>query len=285
MGTANLEPVRIDGLSWAPEDVPRSLQAVQQHAVARAMDAAAWYWRRKTWPKRLARTLRWAAIILATAGGLLPMFASWRPELEPVFASILLALSAAAIGFDRFFGFSSNWTRCVLTAQKLQTSLEAFQLDWQRELALLQGRPPETEKLGALLARIAQFVQQTDEIVNEETRMWSEEFRSSLNQLEETVKARQASASQEAQARAVATAPAALEITVTNGDQATGGWVASVDGDSPTSHRGTKAVRNGVAPGVRGIRVAGEIGGQALRGEAAVKVPPDSVAQVTVALQ
>lgn len=285
MGAArNLEPVSLDGLSWGAADAAASLQRVYQHAVETGEGAIRWYWVRKESPKGWARFLRWMAILLATIGTVLPMLSSLL-GVEAVVASVALALSAAALGLDRWFGFSSTWTRCVLTAQKLQTLLAAFRLDWQRELAALEGDPPRAEKLQALLARVAQFRKETDDLVNAETQMWSEEFRSSLNQLEETVKARQATLAQEIGARAVATAPGALEVTVTNGDQATGGWVVSVDGDAPTPHRGTKAVRSGVQPGIRVVRVAGEIGGKALRGEAAVKVPPDAVAAVSVALQ
>jgi hypothetical protein len=42
---------------------------------------------------------------------------------------VLLALAAACIGFDRFFGISSGWMRSMTTAQALERRLEQLQYD------------------------------------------------------------------------------------------------------------------------------------------------------------
>jgi len=117
------------------------------------------------------------------AGGLQPLLAaggvSWA---SPDWGYVLLALAAACVGFDRFFGVSSAWMRDIITAQALQRRLATFQLHWATECAQVaagsDGEPPLTPRL-VLLQRFGDDLQ---DLVQAETAEWVTEFHASLSQ-------------------------------------------------------------------------------------------------------
>jgi hypothetical protein len=109
--------------------------------------------------------------------------------------------------------------------------------------------------------------------VREETQAWASEFRSVLKQIDEAaVKA--------ARAKALG----AIQVEVSNGDQVTGTWTLRIDDESEHVCSGKRASITGVLPGIRKVSVIGEIGGRALRAEAAVIVPEAGVGAVSLTL-
>jgi SMODS and SLOG-associating 2TM effector domain 2 len=90
----------------------------------------------------------------------------------------LLGLAAACLAFDRFFGLSSGWMRCMLAAQHLQARVEQFHYDWAS--AYLTGPASTTERL----ALLREFTLDVGEVVQRETLEWEQEFQSNLARLE-----------------------------------------------------------------------------------------------------
>jgi hypothetical protein len=83
-----------------------------------------------------SRWLRFLAIALSTAAGILPIAISLLKGKDPaldhlesgLLASLLLGAAAGLVGLDHFFGYSSGWVRYVLTATA-QGALEEFRMD------------------------------------------------------------------------------------------------------------------------------------------------------------
>ncbi len=101
-----------------------------------------------------------------------------------------LALAAALVALDRFYGFTSSWTRYLATAQDLKQALDEFRFYWEYErLRWTDGRPSDEQTTEAL-ARFKGFVSQVNQIVRQETNAWIAEFRTSLQAIEEVAKVR-----------------------------------------------------------------------------------------------
>ena len=97
---------------------------------------------------------------------------------------VLLALSAACVAFDRFFGLSSAWMRDVLGSQSIQRRLDQYQHHWAEEL--LQADASAVPGIERRLRLIHSFLAVLHEIIGAETRTWEEEFQRSVSQLRES---------------------------------------------------------------------------------------------------
>ncbi|MBI3687873.1 MAG: SLATT domain-containing protein [Actinobacteria bacterium] len=163
-------------------DPETTLQALHRHAEAKALAGIDWYLRERRTKRRASRLLRAAAIVLGAAGALHPLAvgpAAGRVQ----WGYLLLGLAATALVFDRFFGLSRAWLRCVLSAQRLQRRLELFQDDWTAACAselIGNGRPSVSDRLALLRA----FSTDVTDIVRQETAEWEQEFHSTLRRLE-----------------------------------------------------------------------------------------------------
>jgi len=173
---------------------------------------------------------------------------------------------------DRFYGFTSGWIRFLLTAQQLSQALEGFRFEVERQ-KLNWGQPePKPEQAAMLLGQIQQFHKQVLGIVNDETKTWAAEFTEVLRQIDEQVKL----ASQ-------ANQRAALQLTVTNGDQCSDGWIITVDERAPEKRLGKEASIE-VLPGIHTIRINGQINGKPVQVEQAVKVGPGEIQKMEFTL-
>jgi len=162
---------------WA--DPEAALILLYRQAEAKAAEAIDWYLRERRPKKRASRWIRAAAILFAAAGGLQPLVSLARPgSSSAAWGYPLLGVAAACLAFDRFFGLSSGWMRCMLAAQHLQARLERFQYDWAS--AYLTGPAPTTERL----ALLREFTMDVGEVVQRETVEWEQEFQSNLARLE-----------------------------------------------------------------------------------------------------
>src|SRR5690349_24978207 len=105
-------------LHGSPE---KMLESVHQYVETEIIKARDWYFLSKTSKKRLSQVVRYFAITLSAAAGILPMvMAMWPKALDqiPVLSrikpenssnlaiSLLAALATALIALDRFGGFS-----------------------------------------------------------------------------------------------------------------------------------------------------------------------------------
>ena len=175
-------------LSWRPEDVPASLDAMYLHVVLRANNTILWYLQSKRSKRIWARVLRVAAVLLVTLAGILPILsqigaASGR-TLEPAWATVALAIAVALILLDRFFGFSTGWSRYVATEFAIQSALDQFRIEWQKILAKHPGAPVPSDTIQELLGLVGDFSRNLDTQVEKETAAWTSEFYESLSRIE-----------------------------------------------------------------------------------------------------
>jgi conflict system pore-forming effector with SLATT domain len=169
------------------QDTEAALVLLYRYAEARAIDAADWYLQDK-WAKRIwSRGLRLLVILLVSAGGLQPLLDAAAPGAGPGSAAwgyVLLALAAACIGLDRFFGISSGWMRSMTTAQALEHRLEQLQYDWAAECARSAARTVDPKQVQTRLALLRAFSDDVAALMQQETAEWVLEFQRSLLRLE-----------------------------------------------------------------------------------------------------
>ena len=238
-----------------------------------------WYIRAKRPKKLYASNFRVLAIILGAVAGLLPLLGEMypldggKPRFPAGWTAILIGVAGALVLMDRIFGFSTGWMRYVSTELELRQIADEFQLDWEAEKARWQGAPPSQEQVTQMLARCKTFVTQINTVVREETSVWIQEFESTIKIIDETVKAKPAISE-----------PGALNLTVTNGDETTGGWSLSVDGAAPETYIGRTAGKRNLLPGRHEIKVTGVINGKKAQAERVIGIPAGGACDETLTL-
>src|SRR5215216_7334055 len=126
------------------QDTETALTQLYRYAEARAIDAIDWYLADKRGKRIWSRGLRLLAILLVTAGALQPLLDAAAPgPSRTAWGYVLLAMAAACIGFDRFFGLSSGWMRSMTCAQ----ALEQLQYDWAAECARSAARTVDPKQV------------------------------------------------------------------------------------------------------------------------------------------
>lgn len=139
-------------------DTESALAKLYRYAEGRAIEATDWYLQDKRGKRIWSRGLRLLAILLVTAGALQPLLDAAAPgPSRTAWGYVLLALAAACIGFDRFFGLSSGWMRSMTTAQSLERRLEQLQYDWAAECARSASRTVDPKQVQNRLALLRAF--------------------------------------------------------------------------------------------------------------------------------
>ncbi len=175
-----------------------ALQALATDLERRAVDAADWYLRNKAGPRRRSRLLRFLAILFGVLGGLAPLvgglqFAGTDSSAGSSLASasqwgyLLIALAAASLLFDRYFGFSSSWMRYMTAQMALQRSLEKFQLAWSLWRIKISGGKPTDEEQAAAIALLTAFQQEVGDLIDQEFQAWISQFKEQLAELQAAI--------------------------------------------------------------------------------------------------
>jgi hypothetical protein len=275
---ADLTVPGLKSLSWKGEDCAASLDAVFDHIHQDATSAIRWYTNARRPKRHLSFGSRLIVVVAFGVAAILPLLAqlgaapgapTWIRTLgawslfEPVWISIVLAIAAGAVAFDRALGGSTGWIRYIKTELQLRDALESFELEWECQRAAMQGERPCPQQTEAMLQRARTFAAEVNAIVQDETNAWVDEFQSSLRQIDEAVRARSvAEKAEKAETRARnAGPPGALNLTVVNGELAAGGWSVSIDGGAERRFSGRKGAISDVVPGVHVFKVVGEIEG------------------------
>jgi hypothetical protein len=166
-------------------DTEAALTQLYRYAEGRAIEAADWYLADKRGKRIWSRGLRLLAILLVTVGGLQPLLDAAAPGTgRTAWGYVLLALAAACVGFDRFFGVSSGWMRSMTTAQALERRLELLQYDWAAECARSAARTVDPKQVQNRLALLRAFSDDVAALLQQETASWVLEFQSNLLRLE-----------------------------------------------------------------------------------------------------
>jgi len=166
-------------------DTESALAQLYRYAEGRALEATDWYLQDKRGKRIWSRGLRLLAILLVIAGALQPLLDAAAPgPSRTAWGYVLLALAAACIGFDRFFGLSSGWMRSMTTAQSLERRLEQLQYDWAAECARSASRTVDPKQVQNRLALLRVFSDDVAALLQQETAEWVLEFQSNLLRLE-----------------------------------------------------------------------------------------------------
>ena len=153
------------------------------NAQTRAIEACEWYLLDRRGKRRASRLLRALAVLLASAGGLIPLANVTTGQSVSGWGYVLLAGAGVCFGFDRFLGLSAAWMRDMTTAQRIQRRLQMFQFDWT---ALDTDRAARGTAVIAepYLTLLRDFAMDLSDLMIEETREWVSEFQSGLQLLE-----------------------------------------------------------------------------------------------------
>lgn len=291
-------------ISWDEEHCEESLKTVYDHVVKDAKDSINWYISARKTKKYGGLGIRGAAVVLIAAAGLLPLIAALLKDSEtaaagatiplwqnPLLASVAVGLAAALVAFDRFFGFSSAWMRFMTAELNLRTALEEFEIDWYALRAPLRGQKPTGDQVVLMLTRCKEFVAKINGIVNDETKTWVEEFKSSLSEVDQAVKAaeieaktRAEAAATAAKAQADASKPGALNLEIMNIANIKLPWTLWVDGKDKRDCAGATAALASLSPGRHTVRVFALVDGKERTAEKVFDVAANSTttAQITV---
>ena len=167
------------------QDTETALTQLYRYAEGRAIEAADWYLQDKRGKRSWSRGLRLVAILLVIAGGLQPLLDAAAPGTgRTAWGYVLLALAAACIAFDRFFGLSSGWMRSMTTAQALERRLGQLQYDWALECARSAARTVDPKQAQTRLTLLRAFADDMAALMQQETAEWVLEFQSDLLHLE-----------------------------------------------------------------------------------------------------
>lgn len=179
----DLGTAQMPAISW--DRGREALRELYDWAELFAREAIAWYLSEKKRKANWSRSLRALSVILATAGGAIPVaaLAAGRPVVGN-WGFVLLALAAGCLAYDRFFGYSSAWLRYMSAAISLRSQLSDFQLEWVKEMAALGSREPTAEEVMLLVDLVRSFAHEVNETIRDETRSWLVEFSTNLSELE-----------------------------------------------------------------------------------------------------
>jgi hypothetical protein len=266
-------------ITWDGSQDVQSLEQLRRYVVAQAEEAGNWYIVHRRWKRFWGRAIRLLALLATTVSGIIPVLAqilenSGKPEIQPAWASVALAIAAALVALDYFFGFTSAWMRYMQTQQQIVHVLREFQFDWEAVRAGWGWQPPDQAQVLAALARLKQTALQIQQLVEDETNTWIGEFRTSLRMIDEA-----------ARAKLEAPARPGVNVTLTNGSQVAGEWSLRVDDGTPTSQRGGRAALVGLTPGPHKFRAEGTIAGNLMQDEATANVPATGISEVKLTLQ
>jgi hypothetical protein len=195
----NLEPAILSDMSLNPSDQAAYLEGIRKYAEGQTTQAINWYLKRKGPISLISKGLRFAAIVLGTIGGLLPLLpaplmAAWlgpeAPNANAQFGYVFLALAGAFVLSDKLFGVSSNWMRYMTTVMALKRHQAEFEMDWARLLLDVEGNQPSADQQKNMLDRLTDFRLKVVGEMEQETHAWVAEFKSNLAQLEQQARSR-----------------------------------------------------------------------------------------------
>jgi len=229
----NIRPEEPDKLLWASSDVGKSLQDLRNIVELEGQKAIDWYWKFKRWKRIPSQAIQFCSLLLTAAAGLVPiifqLLKNWS-RMDKNFdsgplAALFVGIAAALLGLDKAFGYSSGWTRYVLTASSMTKVLHDFRMDWIA-LQAAAGQNPSPAQQAAMIQRAKDFVSTIQGMVLQETKDWAAEFQSNMAQMEGDLKAQldmlNAQVDKEAKDKEAAGKTGAIELTVTNADKTDG---------------------------------------------------------------
>jgi hypothetical protein len=292
MGTPkekNIRPRDTEPVMWDSSQPMQSLRDLRLAVEEEALKGINWYWTAKQWKCRFSRGIQFAALALTALGGIVPVIVQLVRNSDPqsgskfdsgIIASLCIGLAAALVGLDKAFGFSTGWTRYVLTATTMTKLLHEFRLEWVASVAAAKD-PPTAEQQAALIQQAKDFLSTIHSMILQETKDWATEFQSNMAQMEKDLKSQleslKSQVEKSAKAKEDATKPGSIELTLTNADK-TDGYRFEVILEGPTG-KFTDTVSNGkvwarlnTAPGPHKVSIEAKAKGSAYATSSIIEV-------------
>lgn len=297
----NIQPRDPVDVMWDSADVMESLRKIRKTVEEDAGKAIVWYWKNKGWKCRLSRAIQFFALFLAALAGIAPIIVQvLKGATVPIpasfdsgaIASLCIGIAAALLGLDKAFGFSSGWTRYVLTATSMNKLLYEFRMDWVALIAVTNAAPTPEQQAG-LIQRAKEFVLSIQGMVMQETKDWATEFQSNMAQVEKDLKTQldtlKAQVEKNAKAKEDAAKPGAIELTLTNADRTDGfkfdvtlQGASSTSTDSVASAKVWTAIN--IAPGQYKVTLKAIANGSPVVTSTIVEIQPGETAKPSVLL-
>lgn len=176
-----------------------NLQALAQHLEERTTSFIHWFLQKKEAPMRYSQRIRFLSILLTTLGGLCPLLANVKLSICDValfdtsnlhqWGYILMALAAALVLSDRYFGCSNSWMRYMSAQVGLQRALDRFRLDWAfwRIQNAQPGSPLSNEQLAAAINLLSSFQKEVAQLMEQEFDSWLNDFKEQLSSLQNSI--------------------------------------------------------------------------------------------------
>jgi hypothetical protein len=205
---------------WDASNSAQSLAQAYQWAVRHAQEKIDWYAKKRQPKRKGSQWIRTFAILLAAIGALCPLIDAATLDNQMVSLGVVteiplsqlgqwgyvsIALAAALVTYDKFFGLSSGWMRYMLTELSLQRTLTEFQYDWNILSAQQAQQQPPQDNATTLLQRLKDFTLQVETILRQETDAWVTEFQTNISELDKML-----------QAAVESRSPGSIKVTVTN---------------------------------------------------------------------
>ena len=188
--TGNLLPKNTYAKEPDYSDPLKVLETLACDVDRRTVESIQWYLIYKKWPKRLSQWVRVLAVLLFTLGGLAPLLNTYQPmaayQLDHL-GYIFIALGAAILGLNKFFGFSSTWVRYMKTQLALQSALEKFRQDWIFwRMQVVKGQLT-LDQTAVATKRLGDYQKQLTDLATAELQEWITEFQNEMAALQAAV--------------------------------------------------------------------------------------------------
>lgn len=183
------------GLNW--DDYKDALpdgaaKAMYAYICGTAADIIGWYWSAIKNKKRAALLVRGVAFAMLILGAIAQIYTSSvddaKLRLHYTQGSLaLLAIGALLIQGDRSFGWTSGWTRYIMTAMSMDTLFSEFKLKWAK-YQVSRTAALTKEDVATLFDLASTLEGQLLKARGEETATWATEFHAGLQLLESAIK-------------------------------------------------------------------------------------------------
>ncbi len=185
----NIQPKDFPPLNWKQDQAVESLGLLCDYVVDDAKQTIEWYATKRASKRRWAPWLRGLAIVVTGMAGLVPLIGKWtecngRPGVDPVLTGILAGVAAILVLLDKFFGFTSAWTRYMKADQQISQLLKTFYFDYEEAKLLWADPGPTPTQVRFCLSLCRSLVLEVDGIVQRETDAWVAEFQNVLQQID-----------------------------------------------------------------------------------------------------
>lgn len=177
---------------WDRQEAGKNLLELYNQVLEIADSYLGWYRNHRRKKGLIARTVRLSAIILFVVSSLMPYFASLGKEVSIsntfllYVGYILAGLGAGLLFMDRYYGFSSSWTRFALIALDIEMMRNMFVEHWK--ILCIKNSPLTVERFCILIEAVSKFRTSISDAVRSETNTWAKETQQNLSELMQALK-------------------------------------------------------------------------------------------------